>query len=157
MRIVVGCDHAGFAVKQAVLGWLAARGHAVEDRGTSSEASVDYPDYAHQVASAVAAGDADLGILLCGTGLGMSMAANKVRGVRAAVCHDAFTARMARAHNDANVLCVGSRVVGLGVLESIVDAFLDASFEGGRHARRVAKIDPNGSLRSGNGPQAPDR
>ncbi|HHQ47525.1 MAG TPA: ribose 5-phosphate isomerase B [Acidobacteria bacterium] len=138
--IVIGSDHAGLALKRQVLHVLAELGHEVEDVGVDEERSVDYPDFAHTVAARVAAGDA-AGILICGTGLGMSMAANRHPGVRAALCHDAYTAEMARRHNDANLLCMGGRVVGPGVAEQIVRVFLDTPFEGGRHQRRVAKIE----------------
>lgn len=120
---------------------LRAAGHSVDDVGTSSTESVDYPDVAIRVARAVSGGDAERGILVCGTGIGMAMTASKVSGIRAATCNDLFTARMARAHNDANVLTVGERVVGPGVAEEIVSIFVDTAFEGGRHGRRVGKID----------------
>ncbi len=141
--LIVGSDHAGLALKQELSGVAAELGYEVVDIGTQSTDSTDYPDYAHQVANAVAAGEG-LGLLVCGTGLGMSMAANRHQGVRAAVCGDVFSASMTRRHNDANVLCIGARVVGGGLAAEIVKAFLNASFEGGRHERRVNKIDaPN--------------
>lgn len=140
--IVIASDHAGVALKDHVLRLLAQRGQALVDLGPADDRSVDYPDFAHLVAEEVASGRADLGILICGTGLGMSMAANRHRGVRAAVCHDAYTAAMARSHNDANVLCLGARVLGIGVVEQIVGIFLDTPFEGGRHRRRAVKIEP---------------
>ena len=140
MKIAIGADHAGFPLKQAVKSWLEEHGYEVEDLGTFNTESVDYPDYAAAVAHAVANNQADRGILICGTGIGMSMSANKVPGIRAALCTDAYTARMSRRHNDANVLCMGARVVGIGVAESIVEAWLAEEFEEGRHARRVAKI-----------------
>jgi ribose 5-phosphate isomerase B len=139
-RLAVGSDHAGFQLKQALLTHLRARGHQVTDLGVSAPERCDYPDYAARVAAAVAAGDADLGVLCCGTGIGMAMAANKVDGIRAAVVSDTFSAHATREHNDANVLCVGERVVGVGLAIDIVDAFVDTEFEGGRHAARVAKI-----------------
>ncbi len=139
--IVAASDHAGLPLKRAVLGHLASKGIDAEDLGTFDESSVDYPDFAHRLAARVAAGDGAVGILICGTGIGMSMAANRHRGVRAALCHDAYTAEMARRHNDANVLCMGARVLGPGVAEQIVDVFLSTPFEGGRHARRVGKIE----------------
>lgn len=139
--IALGSDHAGFALKQALKQALTQWGIAFEDLGTLSEASVDYPDFAHAVASAVAAGRFRLGVLVCGTGLGVAMTANRHAGVRAAPCTDAYAARMARQHNDANVLCIGARIVGPGLAEDILKSFLYASFEGGRHAKRVAKID----------------
>ena len=140
MKIVVGADHAGFRLKEHLIGFLEARGHQVDDRGAFSEDSVDYPDFAAPVAAAVAAGEAERGILVCGTGIGVAIAANKVGGVRAATCNDLFTAAMARRHNDANVLTLGARVVGEGVAEGIVESFLDAEYEGGRHQRRLDKI-----------------
>ncbi len=140
--IVIASDHAGVEVKAAIVDRLRSAGHAVDDLGPASTQSVDYPDFAHRVAARVADGTATCGLLICGTGLGMSMSANRHHGVRAAVCHDAFTAEMARRHNDANVLCVGARVLGMGVIEQVVDVFLATDFEGGRHQRRVAKIEP---------------
>lgn len=140
MKVALGCDHAGFLLKGAVLEALRDAGVEVHDMGTFSEESVDYPDVAARVARAVAAGEVDRGILLCGTGIGVSIAANKVPGVRAALCHDTFSARMSRAHNDANVLTMGSRVVGAGLAREIVRVWLEATFEGGRHAVRVEKV-----------------
>ncbi len=140
MTIAIGSDHAGFPLKQVVKLWLEEHGYEVDDLGTYDTKSVDYPDYAAAVAHAVAEGKADRGILICGTGIGMSMSANKVPGIRAALCTDVYTARMSRRHNDANVLCMGARVIGPGVAESIVEAWLSEEFEGGRHARRVGKI-----------------
>ena len=141
MRIAAGSDHAGFNLKQELVGALRELGHEVDDVGTHAATSCDYPDYAVQVAQRVAGGAADWGLLVCGTGQGMAMTANKVAGVRAAVVSDSFSARMARLHNDANVLCVGVRVVGPGLAREILDAWMGASFEGGRHQRRVDKID----------------
>jgi len=138
--IVIGSDHAGLHLKRHILGVLAGLGREVDDVGVDEERSVDYPDFAHVVASRIAAGDT-VGILICGTGLGMSMAANRHAGVRAALCHDAYTAEMARRHNDANVLCMGGRVLGQGVAGQIVRVFLETRFEGGRHGRRIAKIE----------------
>jgi ribose 5-phosphate isomerase B len=140
MRLAIGSDHAGYEAKEHLKRSLAARGHAVDDVGTNGTPSVDYPDFAGQVARRVAANEADLGVLVCGTGIGMSIAANKVRGVRAAVCTEAYSARLAREHNDANVLCMGARVTGLGLMDDVLDAFLGAAFEGGRHVGRVDKI-----------------
>ena len=143
MKVAFGCDHAGFPLKAEVLEALAARGHDVIDLGaTDATRSVDYPDFAHEVAGRVARGEAALGVLVCGSGVGMSIAANRHAGVRAVVCSEAYTATMARLHNDANVLCFGARVVGPGVARQLVDAFFSTEFEGGRHARRVAKIEP---------------
>ncbi len=140
MRFVAGSDHAGLSLKQILVAHLRANGIEVEDLGTHEAASTDYPDWAAPVARAVAAGQADFGLLVCGTGQGMAMAANRVPGVRAAVVADTFSARATRAHNDANVLCLGQRIVGTGVAEDILDAFLATPYEGGRHAARVAKL-----------------
>jgi ribose 5-phosphate isomerase B len=140
MRIAVGSDHAGYELKEQVKRLVAAGGHQLEDVGTHGSASVDYPDFAARVARLIAAGKADLGILVCGSGIGMSIAANKIHGIRAAVCTEPYSARMARQHNDANVLCLGGRVVGEGLMEETVLAFLRSGFEGGRHAKRVEKI-----------------
>lgn len=140
MRIAIGSDHAGYEAKERLKLWLAEGGHAVDDCGTHGTASVDYPDFASRVARTVARGAADFGVLVCGTGIGMSIAANKVRGVRAAHCADPYTARMAREHNDANVVCLGARVSGPGMVEEIVASFLAAPFRGGRHAARLDKI-----------------
>ncbi len=141
MRIAVGSDHAGFTLKNLVKEHLIQLGYEVEDVGTHSEESCDYPDFAIEVARRVASGRSDLGILICGTGIGMGIVANKVPGVRAAVCHDAYTARMSRAHNAANVLCMGARVLGIGVAMDVVQTFIETPFsEAERHRRRVAKI-----------------
>lgn len=143
MRVAIGADHAGYALKAEVLGWLGARGDTVVDLGTSSAANaVDYPDVAHALAKLIESGDAELGVLVCGSGVGMSISANRHGGVRAVVCSEPYSARLARQHNDANVLCMGARVVGVGTAKDIVDAFFGATFEGGRHAGRVAKITP---------------
>jgi ribose 5-phosphate isomerase B len=139
MRWIVGADHAGFALKRHLVDVLRAWGDEVDDVGTHSADRVDYPDYAAQVAARVAAGEGR-GLLVCGTGIGMAMAANKVAGVRAAVVTDVFTARATRAHNDANVMTVGERVIGTGVAEEALRAFRDTAFEGGRHAARIAKV-----------------
>ena len=140
MKMAVGSDHAGYAAKEHLKLWLAERGHDVIDLGTHGSTSVDYPDFASRVGCAVAAGEAPLGLLLCGSGIGMSIAANKIQGIRAAHCTDAYQARVARQHNDANVLCLGARVSGLGVMEDTLESFLGHTFEGGRHAARVLKI-----------------
>jgi ribose 5-phosphate isomerase B len=140
MKLAVACDHAGFSLKGEVKDALEKLGHSVEDLGTKDASSVDYPDFAMAVARAVRSGRAELGVLICGTGVGMAMTANKFRGVRAAVCTCEFMARMSRAHNDANVLCLGERVTGPGVARAIAEVFVSTAFEGGRHARRVAKI-----------------
>lgn len=140
MEIALGSDHAGFKLKEAVKGILDELGHTYVDLGCESTESVDYPDFAFAVADAVAQGRFLQGILICGSGIGMCMAANKVPGIRAALCHDTFSARGARAHNDANVLCMGERVIGSGLAREIVIAYLTTDFEGGRHARRLEKI-----------------
>jgi len=139
-KMIAGSDHAGLALRAEAVKAARAAGLEVEDLGPFSGESVDYPDYAKAVADAVAAGRAKLGLLVCGTGIGMSIAANKVKGIRAAHCTTEFEARMARAHNDANVLCLGERVLGLGLGAAIVKVFLETQFEGGRHARRVEKM-----------------
>ena len=140
MRIAVGADHAGFVMKQALADHLRGRGLEVIDCGADSTEPVDYPDYGAAVGRAVAGGRADLGLCVCGSGIGIAMAANKIAGVRAAVAHDATSARLARRHNDANVLCLGERLVGSEVAREALDAWLDADFEAGRHTARVAKI-----------------
>ncbi len=144
-RIIAGSDHAGLELKRALVASLRARGVEVEDIGADGPESVDYPDFAHAVARAIASGAHSLGLLVCGSGVGMSISANRHAGVRAVVCSEPYSAAMARAHNDANVLCLGARVVGGGLAETILDAFLAASFEAGRHARRVDKIEPSAS------------
>lgn len=138
--LIVGSDHAGYRLKLELVEQAKKLGFDVRDLGTDSESSCDYPDFAHAVATAVAAGEG-LGLLVCGTGIGMSIAANRHPGVRAALCADTFSARMTRMHNDANILCLGSRVVGGGLASDVLTAFLTSSFEGGRHAARLAKID----------------
>jgi ribose 5-phosphate isomerase B len=139
-KVVLGSDHAGLALRAEAARVAREAGFEVEDLGPPPGESVDYPDFAVRVAQAVAAGRARLGILVCGTGIGMSIAANKVKGARAAHCTTEYEARMARAHNDANVLCLGERVVGIGLGGAVVRAFLAQPFEGGRHQRRVDKI-----------------
>ncbi|HEV8384896.1 MAG TPA: ribose 5-phosphate isomerase B [Candidatus Acidoferrales bacterium] len=139
-KIAIGADHAGFHAKEAVKKFLAAQGYEVEDVGTASEESVDYPDFAKQVAERVAAGRAGLGILTCGTGIGMAITANKVPGIRAAVAHDIMSAHLAREHNDANVLTFGGRLLTDDQVIAIVREFLNTTFGGGRHQRRVDKI-----------------
>jgi ribose 5-phosphate isomerase B len=139
-RIAIGSDHAGFLLKQHFVPLLTADGHEVTDLGTDSEEPVDYPIYCSAVGRAVRDGQADVGIVLGGSGQGEQLSANKVRGVRAALCNDLFTARFAREHNDANVLSIGARVVGVGLAELILQTFLTTSFAGGRHARRIALI-----------------
>ena len=139
MRIAVGCDHRGLDVKQFIMKLLTEMGHIYVDFGTYTTDSVDYPDIAKEVAEAVAAGDFKQGILICDTGIGMCIAANKVRGIRAALCHDAFSARRARQHNDANILCLGTQLEQDKISE-VVEAYLTTEFEGGRHLPRLDKI-----------------
>jgi ribose 5-phosphate isomerase B len=140
VRIAIGADQGGYELKQPIAEYLIAEGHEVSDLGIHRLESVDYPDIAVLVARAVAAGEAERGIIICGTGIGVSLAANKVRGIRAALCTDCYMARMAREHNDAQILCLGGRVLGIGSALDIVRVFLTSTFLGGRHARRVAKI-----------------
>jgi ribose 5-phosphate isomerase B len=149
MKVALGSDHAGFGLKEGLKETLRSLGAEVQDLGTHDEAAVDYVDYARQVAEAVARGSADRGIAICGTGIGTSIAANKVAGVRAALCHEGFTARMSREHNDANVLCLGARVIGRELAAEIVRMFLAADFAGGRHARRLEKIAALDRVRTG--------
>ncbi len=139
-RIAIGSDHAGYDLKAHLIAFLTVLGHEVDDRGTHSTESVDYPEICADVGRTVVAGDADWGIVLGGSGQGEQLAANKVRGVRAALCNCLYTARMAREHNDANVLAMGGRVVGIGLAEEIVTTFATTGFEGGRHQRRVDQI-----------------
>lgn len=139
-KITIGSDHAGYELKKKVMEHLKERGIEAIDVGTYSTDSCDYPDFARAVCKNVQDGVTELGILVCGTGIGMSMAANKHKGIRAAACSDTFSARLTRMHNDANVLCFGERVVGMGLAFDLVDAFVDAEFEGGKHARRVDMI-----------------
>jgi ribose 5-phosphate isomerase B len=142
MRVAIGADHAGFELKRDLAGHVAQQGHEVTDLGTHSTAPVDYPDTAEAVATAVRNGQADRGLLVCGSGAGVSIAASKFPGIRAAVCHDTYTARQAVEHDDVNVLCLGARVVGPDLARALVDTFLAASFSGDeRHLRRLAKID----------------
>ena len=139
-RIAIGADHAGFLLKQHLVEMLVANGHDVQDLGTHSQESVDYPPICAGVGRAVRDGNADVGVVLGGSGQGEQLAANKVRGVRAALCNDLYTARMAREHNNANVLSMGARVVGIGLAEEIMTMFLATPFAGGRHERRVAQL-----------------
>ncbi len=136
-KVYAGCDHGGHALKNELIKHLISLGWEVEDKGCYSEDSCNYPDYASAVCEAVKADEGSLGLLVCGTGIGMSMAANKHKGIRAALCHDVFSAKMTRAHNNANVLCLGARVVGPGLAHEICDAFFSSDFEGGRHEIRV--------------------
>ncbi len=141
IRIVLSSDHAAIPLRQAIAAHVAGKGYEVVDIGPTSPESTHYPAHGEAAARRVASGDCDLGIILCGTGQGIMMAANKVRGIRCGVCSDTFSARMIRMHNDANMLSLGARVVGEGLALEIVEAFLDATFEGGRHATRVGMID----------------
>lgn len=141
MHLAIGSDHAGFLLKAKLVDYLQSVNDSVEDFGIYSEESADYPDFASQVARAVQTPEFDLGILICGTGIGMSIVANKHRGIRAALCADSYSARLAREHNNANILALGARVIGPGLAEEIVSVFINSSFEGGRHERRVAKIE----------------
>jgi len=141
MIIAIGSDHAGFALKNEIIGWLKTIGHEVLDQGcANAQDSVDYPLFGEKVARVVAAGNAYFGILVCGTGIGMSITANKIPGIRAALCGETFSARAARAHNDANILVLGARVTGAGVARDIVEMFLQSEFEGGRHQNRLNLI-----------------
>ncbi len=140
MNIAIGSDHRGFEAKSRIVSILQRLGHEVLDVGPQVRESVDYPDFAFDVAQAVSAGRAERGILICGTGIGMCIAANKVSGVRAAPCHDCITAEMSRRHNDANVLCLSADLLGEELIDRMVRTWLETPFEGGRHARRVEKI-----------------
>lgn len=140
MKIAVGCDHGGFEHKNAIADHLRERGFQVTDCGIYENKSADYPDIAVKVASEITEGRCDLAILVCGTGIGMSIAANKVKGIRAAACSDHFSARYTRMHNNSNVLCLGGRVIGIGTALELADIFTDTPFEGGRHQRRIDKI-----------------
>jgi ribose 5-phosphate isomerase B len=140
MNIAIGSDHRGYEAKRRLVSSLEQQGHAVTDAGTAAADSCDYPDFAYAVAKRVSAGEVERGILICGTGLGMCIAANKVRGVRAASCQDLITAEMSRRHNDANVLCLSADLLGEELMDQMVRTWLATPFEGGRHARRVEKI-----------------
>ena len=140
MKIAVGSDHRGVAVRQRIIPFLQQLCHEVIDFGPDGTGSVDYPDFAHKVARAVGTGAVERGVLICGTGIGMCMAANKVRGVRAAPCHDNVTAELSRSHNDANVLCLSADLLGQEIIERMLRIWLVTPFDGGRHARRVEKI-----------------
>ncbi len=143
MRIAIGCDHAGVALKQVLTENVLAQ-HQLLDLGAHDTTPTDYPRVAFAVAKSVIAGEAQLGLLICGSGIGMAMAASRVRGIRAATCTEAYMARMARAHNNANVLCLGARVLGVGLAEDVVHTFLNTEFAGGRHADRLALMDAEG-------------
>lgn len=141
MRWIVTSDHAGFELKEYVKAYLVKSGHEVTDLGPGDATRTDYPDWGHLLAETFLQGGYDRGVVVCGSGIGISIAANRHKGIRAALCHDEYTARVARAHNDANVLALGGRVLGEGVAEGIVDVFAATGFEGGRHAARIAKLD----------------
>lgn len=141
MKIGIGSDHGGFELKESIKEYLKQKGIEFVDYGTNSTESVDYPDFGEKVAKAVIGEEVDRGIVICGTGIGISIAANKVKGIRCALCGDVFSAKMSRAHNNANVLALGGRVTGLGLALEIVDAFIQGEFEGGRHNGRLNKID----------------
>lgn len=140
MELILGCDHGGWELAAHLAGYLRQAGHTVQTVGATGPASVDYPPIAQAVGQAVVTGAVPLGILVCGSGIGVSIAANKVPGIRAALVHDELSARLSRQHNDANVLCLGGRLIGTAAAEAVVDAWLGASFEGGRHRRRVEQI-----------------
>ncbi len=140
MKIALACDHGGFHLKEVIKSFLEELSIEYVDYGTYSEESVDYPDFAYRAAKAIMGGEADRGIFICGTGIGISIAANKVRGIRAALCYNVYAAEMSRRHNNANVLCLGGRVLGTELAKRIVKAWLETPFEGGRHKRRIDKI-----------------
>lgn len=137
MKVAIGCDHGGIDLKKNIIAVLRELGHEVEDQGSNSSDSVDYPNYAKLVTTLVKEGVCERGILICGTGIGMSMAANRIPGIRAALCHEMFSARMSREHNDANILCLGARVTGPGLAQEIVRIWMTSDFSGGRHQRRI--------------------
>jgi ribose 5-phosphate isomerase B len=140
MKIAIGCDHGGLEHKNAIVEHLKNRGFDVEDFGIYEQVSVDYPDIAKKVCQSIVNKDNERGILVCGTGIGMSLAANKFKGIRAAVCSEHFSAKYTRLHNDSNILCLGGRVIGIGTALELVDLFVDTEFEGGRHQNRINKI-----------------
>ncbi len=140
MKIAIGSDHAGIELKRGLLNSV-LKEYEIIDMGTDSTDSVDYPDIAHKVANAVASGEVERGILICGTGTGMAMAAGKTKGIRAAACTEPYSAELSRRHNDANILCLGARVIGTGMAEKIVEKWFSTPFDGGRHARRINKIE----------------
>ena len=141
MKIAIGCDHGGYLLKQDILIWLEENDYEFEDFGCYNTESVDYPIYAEKVARAVASGECEKGIVICTTGIGVSMAANKVKGIRCALCDDSYSAEMTRRHNDANVLAMGAGIIGPNMAKKITEVFLTTAFEGGRHARRVGLLD----------------
>ena len=140
MKIAIGNDHAAVEMKNEIKAYLESKGHEVINFGTDTSASCNYPEYGKAVGKAVASGEAECGVLICGTGVGISLAANKVKGIRAAVCSEPVTARLTKQHNNANIICFGARIVGVELAKAIVDAYLDAEFEGGRHQTRVDMI-----------------
>ena len=140
MKIAIGCDHGGLEHKNAIAEFLKTKGFEVSDFGIYEQVSVDYPDIAVKVCESIKSGESELGILVCGTGIGMSMAANKVKGIRAAACSDHFSAKYTRLHNNANILCLGGRVVGVGTAIELADIFVNTEFEGGRHQTRIDKV-----------------
>jgi ribose 5-phosphate isomerase B len=137
LKVAIGCDHGGIDLKKDIIAVLRELGHEVEDQGCNSSDSVDYPSFARAVSTLVQDGECERGILICGTGIGMSMVANRIPGIRAALCHEMFSARMSREHNDANILCLGARVTGPGLAQEIVRTWMTSDFSGGRHQRRV--------------------
>ena len=140
MKIAIGCDHGGLEHKNAIAEHLKERGFEVDDYGIYEQVSVDYPEIAKKVCGSITSGKNELGILVCGTGIGMSIAANKIKGIRAAACSEHFSAKFTRLHNNSNVLCLGGRVIGVGTAIELADLFVDTEFEGGRHQRRVDMI-----------------
>lgn len=140
MKIAIGCDHGGLHHKKAIMKYLTEKGYLIQDFGTDSAQSVDYPDIAVPVARSVASGENTLGILICGTGIGMSLTANKIKGIRAAACSDHYSVKYTRMHNNANILCIGGRVIGVGTALELVKLFVETKFEGGRHQQRIDKI-----------------
>lgn len=140
MKLAIGCDHAGPELKAEVLAFLEEKGIEYVDLGVQQGEKVDYPDKAAEVCAKITSGECDMAVLICGTGIGMSMAANKIKGIRAACCSDYFSSKFTRAHNDANVLCIGARVVGAGLACELIDVFVNTPFEGDRHQRRIDKI-----------------
>ncbi len=155
MHVALGSDHAGTSLRQSLGDWLRQAGHSVHDVGTFSSASVDYPVYAARTCRLVQQAQAPLGVLICGTGIGVSLAANRMPGIRAALCTNAYMARLARAHNDANVLCLGERVIGLGVAQEMVEIFLATPFAGGRHTRRLQQLEQMAELGAAAAPPSP--
>jgi len=138
VKVAIGCDHGGIDLKDTVIEVLQELGHEIDDQGCNSRESVDYPEFARAVTALVKEGKCDRGILICGTGIGMSMAANRISGIRAALCNEIFSARMSREHNDANILCIGARVIGKGLAAELVKTWISTDFAGGRHQRRLA-------------------